>query len=80
MDGSLEPFYPYWDETFNSNAIAMSFTAGPGSAHLGAGVAARQNEMDPAGVGLPNDLWMAMTMNWAHVLLQVARDNHRRDD
>ena len=41
LDGSLEPYYPYWDETFTSNPFA--------------------GETE----GMPNDLWTAMTMDWA---------------
>lgn len=67
MDGSLEPFYPYWDETFNSNVVAGSFTTAPGAAHQGGGLPPGETEPNPTGLeaGMPNDLWMAMTMNWA---------------
>ncbi|KAK4239154.1 hypothetical protein C8A03DRAFT_14436 [Achaetomium macrosporum] len=58
MDGSLEPYYPYWNETFTSNLVAGGISAI--EAH-GAG----QAEMDIAGVGVPNDLWTAMTTGWA---------------
>lgn len=59
MDGSLEQYYPYWDETFNSNLVANAF------ATTTAAEASGQCEMDPAGVGVPNDLWTSMTMGWA---------------
>jgi hypothetical protein len=58
MDGSLEQYYPYWDETFTNTVVAGGFTA---SEARGAGHA----DMDIAGVGVPNDLWTAMTSGWA---------------
>jgi hypothetical protein len=57
MDGSLEPYYPYWDETFDSNLVTNAFA--PGAEAFG------QGEMDPTGAGVPNDLWTSMTMGWA---------------
>jgi hypothetical protein len=57
MDGSLEPYYPYWDETFNSNLVTSAFA--PGAEAFG------QGEMDPAEAGVPNNLWTSMTMGWA---------------
>ncbi|KAK4041967.1 hypothetical protein C8A01DRAFT_14345 [Parachaetomium inaequale] len=62
MDGSLEPYYPYWDETFNSNLVASTFAtaADAQGGEQGAGPAG----LDPGGLGLPNDLWTAMTMGW----------------
>jgi len=57
MDGSLEPYYPYWDETFNSNLVGSGF-----------GIAGAQGtgqaELDASGASVPNDLWAAMTMGW----------------
>ncbi|KAK3298581.1 uncharacterized protein B0H64DRAFT_371048 [Chaetomium fimeti] len=63
MDGSLEPYYPYWDETFNNGlAAAGAFVAaGAQGAEQGAGAAAPE----PGGVQVPDDLWTAMTMGWA---------------
>ena len=65
MDGSLEPYYPYWDETFTNNLVANAFAAaeghreGEGSTQMpgGGGIG--------DGIGVQNDLWAAMTMGWA---------------
>ncbi|KAH6854889.1 hypothetical protein B0I37DRAFT_42122 [Chaetomium sp. MPI-CAGE-AT-0009] len=63
MDGSLEPYYPYWDETFNNGLAAVgAFAAAEAQAgEQGAGAAGP----DPGGVQLPDDLWTAMTTGWA---------------
>jgi hypothetical protein len=65
MDGSLEPYYPYWDETFTNNMVANAFAAaegrgegeGPTQMPGGGGIG--------DGIGVQNDLWAAMTMGWA---------------
>lgn len=62
MNGSLEPYFPYWDETFNNGLAASAF---PAAGAQGVGETLGQAEMDPPGVGLPSDLWTAMTMGWA---------------
>ncbi|KAL2019598.1 hypothetical protein VTK56DRAFT_9495 [Thermocarpiscus australiensis] len=50
MDGSLEPYFQYWDEAFTNDMAASAFAV---PAELDA-------EMQQ------NDLWAAMTMGWAH--------------
>jgi hypothetical protein len=65
MDGSLEPYYQYWDETFSNNLVAASTFAAAGGGGQGGPEGTGQAEMDAAGAGLPNDLWTAMTMGWA---------------
>jgi hypothetical protein len=55
MDGSLAPYYPYWDETFTNNLVAGAFAAAEGAAPI---------EMD-TGLEISDDLWTAMTMGWA---------------
>ena len=63
MDGSLEPYYPYWDETFNNGlAAAGAFVPVPQGGEQGAGAAAPP---ESGSVELPDDLWTAMTMGWA---------------
>ncbi|KAH6628308.1 hypothetical protein F5144DRAFT_304043 [Chaetomium tenue] len=63
MDGSLEPYYPYWDETFNNGLAATSaFVAEAQGGVQGTGAAAPP---EPGSVELPDDLWTAMTMGWA---------------
>ncbi|EAQ89619.1 hypothetical protein CHGG_06238 [Chaetomium globosum CBS 148.51] len=64
MDGSLEPYYPYWDETFNNGLAATSsaFVAEAQGGGQGTGAAAPP---EPGSVELPDDLWTAMTMGWA---------------
>jgi hypothetical protein len=64
MDGSLEPYYPYWDETFASNLGGSSISAGGrrgGSGEVVEGLGL--DGLDAADV--QNDLWAAMTMGWA---------------
>ncbi|KAK3310936.1 uncharacterized protein B0T15DRAFT_56304 [Chaetomium strumarium] len=58
IDGSLEQFYPYWDETFTNALAAGGFSASeaPGAGHADTNI---------AGLDVPNDLWTAMTMGWA---------------
>lgn len=58
MDGSLDPYYPYWDETFSSNPVGsgLGMMQAPG-----AGMA----QLDGDGVASTGDLWTAMTMGWA---------------
>jgi hypothetical protein len=63
MDGSLEPYYQYWDETFSNNLVGASTFAAAGG--QGGAEGTGQAEMDAPGAGLPNDLWTAMTMGWA---------------
>ncbi|KAL2183107.1 hypothetical protein L209DRAFT_649591, partial [Thermothelomyces heterothallicus CBS 203.75] len=58
MDGSLDSYYPYWDETFNSNLAGTGL--GMMQAH-GTGTA----QLDGGDVALAGDLWTAMTMGWA---------------
>ncbi|KAL2158360.1 hypothetical protein VTH06DRAFT_4408 [Thermothelomyces fergusii] len=58
MDGSLDPYYPFWDETFNSNPASGGL--GMIQSH-GVGMA-QPNGGDIASAG---DLWTAMTMGWA---------------
>lgn len=103
MDGSLEPYYPYWDETFAFNSTSLTGSGGSPSANsLGSvgsgsadttrnGVASGEHmsgEGSGGGAGVPvgmptmgsgiggmnmgmdmgmgyNDLWAAMTMDWA---------------
>ncbi|KAK4127928.1 hypothetical protein N657DRAFT_654015 [Parathielavia appendiculata] len=68
MDGSMEPYYQYWDETFSNNGLvapSSTFAAAVAGGQGGAEEGFRQAGMDPAGAGLPNDLWTAMTMEWA---------------
>ncbi|KAK4155340.1 hypothetical protein C8A00DRAFT_13627 [Chaetomidium leptoderma] len=60
MDGSMEPYYPYWDETFNSNLAGSAFVATGAQGGVEGAIG-----MDSGGVGLPNDLWTAMTMGWS---------------
>jgi hypothetical protein len=55
MDGSLEPYYPYWDETFNSNLVGSSFAMGAD---------AQGGEQGVGAAGLDPGLWTAMTMGW----------------
>jgi len=71
MDGSLEPYYPLWDETFTNHLVASTFAAPPQAQQqggVGEGEGAGLADADSAGVppvGVPNDLWTAMTMGWA---------------
>lgn len=62
MDGSLDPYYPYWDETFNSN-----LGLGPSSfaTHGAQAGSAGQVGLDPGDTTLPNDLWATLTTGWA---------------
>jgi hypothetical protein len=63
MDGSLEPYYPYWDETFNNGlAAAGAFVPVTQGGEQAAGAAVPP---EPGSVELPDDLWTAMTMGWA---------------
>lgn len=82
MDGSLETFYPYWDETFNMNraAGAWSNRGGGAGGMFGGGGSSTVSPMPmmmashpqgaagamSGGFGLPDDLWATMTMGWAH--------------
>ncbi|KAK3901506.1 hypothetical protein C8A05DRAFT_34807 [Staphylotrichum tortipilum] len=70
MDGSLEPYYPYWDETFTSHHLAPGGGSGGvyPAAGAGAGAARAGLQQQPGleeGGGAPDDLWTAMTMGWA---------------
>ncbi|KAL2269076.1 hypothetical protein VTJ83DRAFT_3922 [Remersonia thermophila] len=79
MDGSLESFFPYWDETFTSHHPAGTGKGARGpepgvmfggsSGGGGGGGSGYENQMGSSGSawwGLPpNDLWAAMTMGWA---------------
>ena len=63
MDGSLEPYYPYWDETFNNGLAAVgAFVPEAQGGEQGEGAAVPP---EPGSVELPDDLWTAMTMGWA---------------
>lgn len=69
MDGSLDPYYPYWDETFTSHPAPSGGGGGGGGVHpavsgAGAGSQQQQPELE-GGVPVPDDLWTAMTMGWA---------------
>ncbi|KAK4125275.1 hypothetical protein N657DRAFT_570671 [Parathielavia appendiculata] len=63
MDGSLEAYYKYWDETFSNNLVAASTSAATG--RPGGADDTGQVGVESAGAGLPNDLWTALTMGWA---------------
>ncbi|KXX76398.1 Glucose transport transcription regulator RGT1 [Madurella mycetomatis] len=54
MDNSMEQYYPYWDDRFTNNLVTGAFAAS----------ADGQGEVDAA-TTVQNDLWAAMTMNWA---------------
>jgi hypothetical protein len=71
MDGSLEPFYQFWDETFmatpgNSGIMYASMGhVGPGAgAGSGSGSGVGNNTQE-AQAAMNNDLWGMMTMGWA---------------
>jgi hypothetical protein len=63
MDGSLEPYYPYWDETFNNGLAAAGAFVPVAQGREQASEPAVPPE--PGNVELPDDLWTAMTMGWA---------------
>ncbi|KAK3497660.1 uncharacterized protein B0T23DRAFT_89760 [Neurospora hispaniola] len=105
MDGSLEPYYPYWNETFAFNSTFTGFGGSPsvnslGSSGSGGSIDTTRNEIASeqqtsvegsgsvppgampgmgsgtggmtinmgmgTGMGMGyNDLWAAMTMDWA---------------
>ncbi|KAK0632234.1 hypothetical protein B0T14DRAFT_419444 [Immersiella caudata] len=52
LDGSIEPYYPYWDETFSANHLDQG---GFGGGDAGSGVQQQQH----------NDLWSTISMGWA---------------
>lgn len=54
MDNSMEQYYLYWDDRFTSNLVTGAFATSAGG----------QGEMDAA-AAVQNELWAAMTMNWA---------------
>ncbi|KAK4447489.1 hypothetical protein QBC34DRAFT_409524 [Podospora aff. communis PSN243] len=49
LDGSVEPYYPYWDETFAANHLAQGSFGGGGEQQQQA----------------YNDLWSTISMGWA---------------
>ena len=63
MDGSLEPYFPQWDETLATSG------AGPQNGTDAATAETQPDQMDyggfAAGSGMQSDLWAAMTMHWA---------------
>ncbi|KAK4145061.1 uncharacterized protein C8A04DRAFT_10993 [Dichotomopilus funicola] len=61
MDGSLDPYYPYWDETFNTDLGMGSSSFAPHGAQVGS---AGQVGLGPGGTALPNDLWATLTTGW----------------
>ncbi|KAK3940568.1 hypothetical protein QBC46DRAFT_458876 [Diplogelasinospora grovesii] len=66
MDGSLEPYYAYWDETF-SDPSSLNPRHHHHHHHAHSGLATLPPDM---GQGMTatsyQDLWAAMTMGWAH--------------
>jgi hypothetical protein len=65
MDGSLESYYQYWDETYsnphNSAFLASMGALGAGSLGEGAG----NNEQLQHGAQVNDNLWNMMTMGWS---------------
>ncbi|KAH6630480.1 hypothetical protein B0J18DRAFT_102601 [Chaetomium sp. MPI-SDFR-AT-0129] len=61
MDGSLDPYYPYWDETFNTDLGIGSSSFAPHGAQVGS---TGQVGLGPGGTTLPNDLWATLTTGW----------------
>ncbi|KAK3363295.1 hypothetical protein B0T25DRAFT_587272 [Lasiosphaeria hispida] len=72
LDGSLETYYPYWDETFAANHLGGPPISeqGGAAAGVGKGVGAASTgvEGDAGAQQEPpvvfNDLWATMTMGW----------------
>lgn len=58
LDGSLEPFYPYWDETFAASHLGV-----PGGVGIGAASVPEQQQSTAA--AYDNDVWGTIMMGWA---------------
>ncbi|KAK3693642.1 hypothetical protein B0T22DRAFT_436807 [Podospora appendiculata] len=61
LDGSLEAYYPYWDESFTNSQGSAGPQTTTGTAAVG-GLEELATAPDP---GAYNDVWAAMTMGWA---------------
>ncbi|KAK0730037.1 hypothetical protein B0H67DRAFT_596295 [Lasiosphaeris hirsuta] len=72
LDGSLESYYPFWDETFATNHLGDQPASGQGGRVTGAGKGpgAVGTGVVEGGAGdqqepvVFNDLWATMTMGW----------------
>jgi len=74
LDGSVDTFYPYWDETFSANhlgpsgvgrggGISRAFDGGSGGDGMGSGDAQGQQQQQQQ-QPYP-DLWSTISMDWA---------------